>query len=70
MSHFYVAYLCQIPGVSDMNLQPRKIRKVAIVGGGLMSTEIAVMLLLRNYFIILKENNRERLSDEIEKIRG
>ncbi|KAL8028030.1 hypothetical protein ABFS82_14G131900 [Erythranthe guttata] len=57
----------KIPGISLMNLQPRKISKVAIIGGGLMSSEIAAMLTLRNYQVILKEKNEKNLSEEISR---
>ncbi|KAL3827809.1 hypothetical protein ACJIZ3_016611 [Penstemon smallii] len=62
--------LSKIPGISEMNLQPKKISKVAVIGGGLMSSEIAAMLLLRNYQVILKEKDKKRLFDEIHRIRG
>ncbi|KAK4482167.1 hypothetical protein RD792_009308, partial [Penstemon davidsonii] len=62
--------LSKIPGISEMNLQPKKISKVAVIGGGLMSSEIAAMLLLRNYQVILKEKDKKRLFDEIHRIKG
>lgn len=53
-----------------MNLLPRKIEKVAVIGGGLMSSEIVALLVLMNYQVILKEKNRKHLLEEINKIKG
>lgn len=53
-----------------MNLLPRKIEKVAVIGGGRMSSEIVALLVLMNYQVILKEKNRKHLLEEINKIKG
>lgn len=53
-----------------MKLLPRNINKVAVIGGGLMSSEIVALLVLRNYRVILKEKNRKHLLEETSKIRG
>lgn len=53
-----------------MNLLPRKINKVAVIGGGLMSSEIVTMLTLRNYQVILKGENKENLLEEISRVKG
>ncbi|GER34699.1 fatty acid oxidation complex subunit alpha [Striga asiatica] len=55
----------KIPEISRMNLRPRKIEKVAVIGGGLNSCEIATFLVLRNYKVILKLNNKKNLLVEI-----
>ena len=47
----------QVPGVTDLGLAPRGMRKVAILGGGLMGSGIATALILGNYPVILKEVN-------------
>ncbi|PIM97821.1 Hydroxyacyl-CoA dehydrogenase/enoyl-CoA hydratase [Handroanthus impetiginosus] len=52
-----------------MKLMPRKISKVAVIGGGLMSSEIATMLVLRNYQLVLKHKNKTHLLDEISRIK-
>ncbi|KAL0370623.1 UNVERIFIED_CONTAM: Glyoxysomal fatty acid beta-oxidation multifunctional protein MFP-a [Sesamum angustifolium] len=62
--------LRKIPVISKMNLLPRKIVKVAVVGGGLMSSEIATMLVLSNYQVILKETNKKHLIDAISIVKG
>ncbi|XP_011082449.1 glyoxysomal fatty acid beta-oxidation multifunctional protein MFP-a isoform X3 [Sesamum indicum] len=61
--------IIKIPVISKMNLLPRKIVKVAVVGGGLMSSEIATMLILSNYQVILKETNKKHLIDAISRVK-
>ncbi|WZY96201.1 hypothetical protein YC2023_068530 [Brassica napus] len=51
----------KVPGVTDRGLVPRKIKKVAIIGGGLMGSGIATALILSNYPVILKEVNEKFL---------
>ena len=45
-------------------------KKVAIIGGGLMGSGIATALLLSNINVILKEVNSEFLSRGIKSIEG
>ncbi|KAK4441791.1 Glyoxysomal fatty acid beta-oxidation multifunctional protein MFP-a [Sesamum alatum] len=61
--------ILKIPVISKMNMLPRKIVKVAVVGGGLMSSEIATMLVLRNYQVILKESNKKHLVAAISRVK-
>ncbi|KAG6429192.1 hypothetical protein SASPL_107236 [Salvia splendens] len=56
--------------IYEMNLLPKIIDKVAVIGGGLMSSEIVALLLLKNYQVILKEQNREHLLEDMNKIRN
>lgn len=60
----------QVPGVTDRGLVPRKIKKVAILGGGLMGSGIATALILSNYPVILKEVNEKFLQAGIDRVRG
>ena len=60
----------QVPGVTDRGLVPRQIKKVAILGGGLMGSGIATALILSNYPIILKEVNGKFLDAGINRIKG
>lgn len=60
----------QVPGVTDMGLVPRQVKKVAIVGGGLMGSGIATALLLSNYPVILKEVNDKFLEAGIDRVKG
>uniref|UniRef100_A0A0E0JYD1 Uncharacterized protein n=1 Tax=Oryza punctata TaxID=4537 RepID=A0A0E0JYD1_ORYPU len=51
----------KVPGVTDVQLKPRKIRKVAVIGGGLMGSGIATALLVSNTSVVLKEVNPQFL---------
>ncbi|GAB4839226.1 Altered inheritance of mitochondria protein 1 [Ancistrocladus abbreviatus] len=60
----------KVPGVTDVGLRPRHVKKVAIVGGGLMGSGIATALLLGDIYVILKEINSEYLLKGIKTIEG
>nr|XP_033516885.1 glyoxysomal fatty acid beta-oxidation multifunctional protein MFP-a-like isoform X2 [Nicotiana tomentosiformis] len=60
----------KVPGVTDMGLVPRQVKKVAIVGGGLMGSGIATALLLSNYPVILKEVNDKFLEAGIDRVKA
>lgn len=60
----------QVPKVTDVGLKPRHIKKVAIIGGGLMGSGIATALLLSNISVVLKEINSEYLQKGIRTIEG
>ena len=60
----------QVPGVTDCGLVPRHVKKVAIIGGGLMGSGIATALILSSYPIILKEVNEKFLEAGINRIKG
>ncbi|KAK3417963.1 hypothetical protein EUGRSUZ_H03943 [Eucalyptus grandis] len=47
-----------VPGITDRGLMPRQVRKVAVVGGGLMGSGIATALVLSNCSVILKANDK------------
>ena len=49
---------------------PRRVNKVAILGGGLMGSGIATALILGNYPVILKEVNEKFLQAGIGRVRG
>jgi enoyl-CoA hydratase/3-hydroxyacyl-CoA dehydrogenase len=65
-----VCYTEQIPGATDLGLMPRKITKVAILGGGLMGSGIATAMILSNYPVVLKEVNEKFLNAGIDRIKG
>ncbi|GAB4843629.1 hypothetical protein Ancab_013594 [Ancistrocladus abbreviatus] len=52
----------KVPGVTDQGLMPRNIKKVAVLGGGLMGSGIATALILSNCPVILKEVNEKLLT--------
>lgn len=62
--------MVQVPNVSDIGLKPRPMKKVAIIGGGLMGSGIATALVLSNIFVILKEINPEYLQKGIKAVEG
>jgi len=76
MSKFYpyeffnTSWREQIPGVTDLGLVPRNVKKVAVLGGGLMGSGIATALILSSYPVILKEVNEKFLDAGINRIKG
>ncbi|KAL5065449.1 hypothetical protein RYX36_027186 [Vicia faba] len=60
----------KVPGVTDRGLVPRQVKKVAILGGGLMGSGIATALVLSNYSVILKEVNQKFLDAGINRIKA
>ncbi|XP_059295715.1 glyoxysomal fatty acid beta-oxidation multifunctional protein MFP-a-like [Lycium ferocissimum] len=60
----------KIPGITDMGLRPRKINKVAILGGSLMSSGIAIVLLLANHYVIMKYIDQNSLQNGIDRVKA
>lgn len=60
----------KVPGVTDRGLKPRQIKKVAIIGGGLMGSGIATALILSNYPVVLKEVNDKFLQAGIDRVKA
>ncbi|XP_073053677.1 glyoxysomal fatty acid beta-oxidation multifunctional protein MFP-a-like isoform X1 [Primulina eburnea] len=60
----------KVPGVTDSGLKPRQIKKVAILGGGLMGSGIATSLILSNFPVILKEVNDKFLQAGIGRVKA
>lgn len=56
--------------MTDRGLKPRRIKKVAILGGGLMGSGIATALIVSNYPVILKEVNENFLQAGIGRVKG
>lgn len=48
----------------------RQMKKIAVIGAGLMGSGIATALLLSNYTVILKEVNQNYLQAGIARVRG
>lgn len=59
-----------MPNVTDIGLKPRSLKKVAIIGGGLMGSGIATAFIINNIYVILKEVNSEFLLKGIKMIEG
>ncbi|XP_020254880.1 glyoxysomal fatty acid beta-oxidation multifunctional protein MFP-a-like isoform X1 [Asparagus officinalis] len=60
----------KVPGITDLGLTPRKVAKVAILGGGLMGSGIATALILSNYPVVLKEVNEKFLNAGIDRVKA
>ncbi|KAL5541883.1 hypothetical protein UlMin_009593 [Ulmus minor] len=60
----------KVPGVTDRRLVPRRVNKVAIIGGGLMGSGIATALILSSYPVILKEVNDKFLQAGMGRVRA
>uniref|UniRef100_A0A0E0KYM9 Uncharacterized protein n=1 Tax=Oryza punctata TaxID=4537 RepID=A0A0E0KYM9_ORYPU len=60
----------KVPGITDLGLMPRKVAKIAIVGGGLMGSGIATAMMLNNYPVVLKEVNEKFLNAGIDRIKA
>ncbi|KAF8369362.1 hypothetical protein HHK36_012379 [Tetracentron sinense] len=60
----------KVPGITDLGLVPRRVKKVAILGGGLMGSGIATALILSNYPVILKEVNEKFLQAGIGRVKA
>ncbi|CAN4113637.1 unnamed protein product [Withania somnifera] len=60
----------KIPGITDMGLLPRKINKVAILGGSLMSSVIATVLVLANHYVIMKYMDQNSLQNDIDRVKA
>ncbi|XP_010254066.1 PREDICTED: peroxisomal fatty acid beta-oxidation multifunctional protein AIM1 [Nelumbo nucifera] len=58
----------KVPNVTDLGLKLTSIKKVAVIGGGLMGSGIATALLLSNISVILKEINSEYLQKGMKSI--
>ncbi|KAG5595244.1 hypothetical protein H5410_036476 [Solanum commersonii] len=58
----------KVPNVTDIGLKPRTVKKVAVIGGGLMGSGIATTLALSNTIVILKEINSEFLQKGMKAI--
>ncbi|XP_022741326.1 peroxisomal fatty acid beta-oxidation multifunctional protein MFP2-like [Durio zibethinus] len=60
----------KVPGITDRGLVPRQVKKVGILGGGLMGSGIATALILSNYTVILKEVNEKFLEAGIGRVKA
>ncbi|KVG81805.1 3-hydroxyacyl-CoA dehydrogenase, conserved site-containing protein [Cynara cardunculus var. scolymus] len=60
--------ISKVPNVTDIGLKPRTVKKVAVIGGGLMGSGIATALILGNISVVLKEINSEYLLKGIKTI--
>ncbi|KAF5776273.1 putative isomerase, 3-hydroxyacyl-CoA dehydrogenase, Enoyl-CoA hydratase [Helianthus annuus] len=60
--------ISKVPKVTDVGLKPRGVKKVAVIGGGLMGSGIATALILGNINVVLKEVNSEYLQKGLKTV--
>ncbi|XP_008800762.2 peroxisomal fatty acid beta-oxidation multifunctional protein-like [Phoenix dactylifera] len=58
----------KVPNVTDVGLRPRQIKRVAVIGVGLMGSGIATTLILNNISVILKEIDSKFLHKGLKMI--
>ncbi|CAI9285516.1 unnamed protein product [Lactuca saligna] len=58
--------ISKVPKVTDVGLKPRSVKKVAVIGGGLMGSGIAIALILANIKVVLNKINTEYLQKGIK----
>ena len=58
----------QVKGVTDAGIKPRKLKVVAVLGGGLMGSGIATALTLSGYSVIVKEINQKFLDAGLARV--
>ncbi|PWA58979.1 crotonase [Artemisia annua] len=51
----------KVPNITDIGLKPRVVKKVTLIGGGLMGSRITTTLIISNIFVVLKEVNSDYL---------
>ena len=56
--------------MTDRGLKPRQIKKVAILGGGLMGSGIATALVQSGFEVVLKEVNQKFLEGGLGRVKG
>ncbi|ELR16970.1 3hydroxyacyl-CoA dehydrogenase, NAD binding domain containing protein [Acanthamoeba castellanii str. Neff] len=70
MTHAFFAErkTANVSGVTDQGLQPRPIRSVGIIGGGLMGSGIATALLFSGIAVVIKEVSRQLLDAVVNTV--
>ncbi|TYH65804.1 hypothetical protein ES332_D06G080600v1 [Gossypium tomentosum] len=63
LTHLFFAQraTAKVPNITDVGLKPNHVKKVGIIGGGIMGSGIATSLMLSNITVFLKEINSEYL---------
>jgi 3-hydroxyacyl-CoA dehydrogenase/enoyl-CoA hydratase/3-hydroxybutyryl-CoA epimerase/3-hydroxyacyl-CoA dehydrogenase/enoyl-CoA hydratase/3-hydroxybutyryl-CoA epimerase/enoyl-CoA isomerase len=67
---FATRRLAKDPGVDNPNIKPRDIRRVGVVGGGLMGSGITTAMIRRGVPVTLIEANEELLQKGVGRVRG
>ncbi|GBG75233.1 hypothetical protein CBR_g19869 [Chara braunii] len=71
LTHIFFAQrmTTRVAGVTDRGLKPRPIKRVAVVGGGLMGSGICTAMIMRKVPVILKEVNSQFLEQGMQRIK-
>jgi enoyl-CoA hydratase/3-hydroxyacyl-CoA dehydrogenase len=71
MIHIFFAQRAapKVPGVTDQKLEPKKISRVAVLGGGTMGSGIATALIQSGVDVVLKEVNQQFADAGVGRIR-
>eukprot|EP00850_Spirogloea_muscicola_P011161 SM000068S20593 [mRNA] locus=s68:396121:402013:+ [translate_table: standard] len=72
LTHIFFAQrmTTKVPGVTDQGLKPNNIRRVAVIGGGLMGSGIVTALVQANVPVFLKEVNQEFLQQGMDRVKS
>ncbi|KAL6631071.1 hypothetical protein ACP70R_028411 [Stipagrostis hirtigluma subsp. patula] len=72
LRHFFFAQRAtsKVPNITTMGLTPRRIKKAAIVGGGLMGAGIATVFIFNDFLVVLKEVNEQFLCAGINRVKA
>ncbi|CAI5459449.1 unnamed protein product [Closterium sp. Yama58-4] len=72
LTHIFFAQrqTTKVPGVTDRGLKPRPLRKVAVIGGGLMGSGIVTALITAKIQVILKEVNAQFLQQGLDRVKA
>eukprot|EP00897_Mesotaenium_endlicherianum_P002256 jgi/Mesen1/2058/ME000150S01147 len=72
LTHVFFAQrsTAKVPGVTDKGLKPRPVRKVAVIGGGLMGSGIVTALVTAGVPVVLKEVNQEFLQQGLDRVKN
>ncbi|KAH7445114.1 hypothetical protein KP509_02G107300 [Ceratopteris richardii] len=60
----------RIKGITDLGLKPRPLKKVGIIGGGLMGSGIATACILNGIQVFIKEINSDFLQAGIDRVKA
>lgn len=72
LTHIFFAQrmTTKVPGVTDKGLKPRPIKKVAVIGGGLMGSGIVTAFVSVGIPVVLKEVNEEFLKQGLDRVKA
>ncbi|MBA0777468.1 hypothetical protein Gotri_005483 [Gossypium trilobum] len=72
LTHLFFAQraTAKVPNITDVGLKPNHVKKVGIIGGGIMGSGIATSLMLSNITVFLKEINSEYLLKGMKTVEG